>query len=256
MSSSGASTPRPKAQADGARVGPRETRRPSSGGASDVPSPELTGVRHARRLPSRHATRVHRLDALLPPTPGSCAACTRRSSSTRKYGGSRPARSSPKRNALLDEIIAKEAPPRTAPFYGLFPAQRRRRRRRALHGCFTRGEVRSRFHFLRQQSEKEDQARAESVPRRLHCAERARVSRRPPSARSPSAPAFGLKELCDEFRAKQDDYNAIMSEALADRLAEAFAECLHERVRRRNGDMARNEALSRKRPSLPRSIVA
>ena len=42
---------------------------------------------------------------------------------------------------------------------------------------------------------------------------------------------IGLKELCDRFRAQNDDYNAIMAEALADRLAEAFAECLHKRVR-------------------------
>ena len=42
---------------------------------------------------------------------------------------------------------------------------------------------------------------------------------------------IGLKELCDGFRAKHDDYNAIMAEAIADRLAEAFAECLHKRVR-------------------------
>ena len=42
---------------------------------------------------------------------------------------------------------------------------------------------------------------------------------------------IGLKELCDRYRAKHDDYNAIMAEALADRLAEAFAECLHKRVR-------------------------
>jgi 5-methyltetrahydrofolate--homocysteine methyltransferase len=41
----------------------------------------------------------------------------------------------------------------------------------------------------------------------------------------------GLKKLCDSFRAKNDDYNAIMAEALADRLAEAFAEFLHKRVR-------------------------
>ncbi len=46
---------------------------------------------------------------------------------------------------------------------------------------------------------------------------------------------IGLKELCDEFRAQHDDYNAIMAEALADRLAEAFAECLHERARRQWG---------------------
>ncbi|HKD59248.1 MAG TPA: methionine synthase [Terracidiphilus sp.] len=42
---------------------------------------------------------------------------------------------------------------------------------------------------------------------------------------------IGLKELVDRFRAQHDDYNAIMAEALADRLAEAFAECLHKRVR-------------------------
>ena len=42
---------------------------------------------------------------------------------------------------------------------------------------------------------------------------------------------IGLKELCDRFRAENDDYNAIMAEAIADRLAEAFAECLHKRVR-------------------------
>jgi 5-methyltetrahydrofolate--homocysteine methyltransferase len=42
---------------------------------------------------------------------------------------------------------------------------------------------------------------------------------------------LGLKELTDRFRAQHDDYNAIMAEALADRLAEAFAECLHKRVR-------------------------
>jgi 5-methyltetrahydrofolate--homocysteine methyltransferase len=42
---------------------------------------------------------------------------------------------------------------------------------------------------------------------------------------------IGLKELCIRFRVAHDDYSAIMAEALADRLAEAFAECLHKRVR-------------------------
>jgi 5-methyltetrahydrofolate--homocysteine methyltransferase len=46
---------------------------------------------------------------------------------------------------------------------------------------------------------------------------------------------IGLKEVCDRYRAEHDDYNAIMAEALADRLAEAFAEHLHERVRREWG---------------------
>jgi len=45
----------------------------------------------------------------------------------------------------------------------------------------------------------------------------------------------GLDELVKRFKADHDDYNAIMAEALADRLAEAFAEWLHQRVRREWG---------------------
>ncbi len=42
---------------------------------------------------------------------------------------------------------------------------------------------------------------------------------------------LGLDELCAEFDAAHDDYSAIMAKALADRLAEAFAELAHKRVR-------------------------
>ncbi len=42
----------------------------------------------------------------------------------------------------------------------------------------------------------------------------------------------GADELADHYQAEHDDYRAIMTKALADRLAEAFAEWLHERVRR------------------------
>ena len=41
----------------------------------------------------------------------------------------------------------------------------------------------------------------------------------------------GLDELCAAFEREHDDYNSIMAKALADRLAEGFAECLHKRVR-------------------------
>jgi 5-methyltetrahydrofolate--homocysteine methyltransferase len=54
---------------------------------------------------------------------------------------------------------------------------------------------------------------------------------------------IGLQELRDQFRAQHDDYNAIMAEAIADRLAEAFAECLHKRVRDEWG-YGRSEHLS------------
>jgi 5-methyltetrahydrofolate--homocysteine methyltransferase len=41
----------------------------------------------------------------------------------------------------------------------------------------------------------------------------------------------GLEELVARFKRAHDDYNAIMATALADRLAEAFAELLHQRAR-------------------------
>ena len=43
---------------------------------------------------------------------------------------------------------------------------------------------------------------------------------------------LGLDELCARFEAEHDDYRSIMAKALADRLAEAFAEYLHEVARR------------------------
>ena len=45
----------------------------------------------------------------------------------------------------------------------------------------------------------------------------------------------GLDEIVARFEADHDEYNSIMAKALADRLAEAFAEYLHQRVRREWG---------------------
>ncbi|KAI8063784.1 methionine synthase [Gongronella butleri] len=55
---------------------------------------------------------------------------------------------------------------------------------------------------------------------------------------------FGCDELCAKYDADQDDYNSIMAKALADRLAEAFAEYLHEEVRRSDWGYASEEVLS------------
>ena len=56
---------------------------------------------------------------------------------------------------------------------------------------------------------------------------------------------FGLGALVAEFEKNHDDYNAIMARALADRLAEAFAERMHERVRTELWGYAKNEAFSK-----------
>jgi 5-methyltetrahydrofolate--homocysteine methyltransferase len=54
---------------------------------------------------------------------------------------------------------------------------------------------------------------------------------------------LGIERKLAEFEAKKDDYSAIMLKALADRLAEAFAEWLHMRVRREYWGYAKDETL-------------
>jgi 5-methyltetrahydrofolate--homocysteine methyltransferase len=53
----------------------------------------------------------------------------------------------------------------------------------------------------------------------------------------------GIEALVSRFEAAHDDYNAILTKALADRLAEAFAELLHQRVRREFWGYAPDESL-------------
>jgi 5-methyltetrahydrofolate--homocysteine methyltransferase len=55
---------------------------------------------------------------------------------------------------------------------------------------------------------------------------------------------IGCDELVAEFEANYDDYNSIMAKALADRLAEAFAERMHELVRKDYWGYAKEEHLS------------
>jgi 5-methyltetrahydrofolate--homocysteine methyltransferase len=129
-------------------------------------------------------------------------------------------------NALLDTIIEQKLITARG-VYGLFPAN-------AvgddieLYTDSTRTEVRERFHFLRQQVHKEGSEPCYSLadfvaPRETGLSDHV--------GGFAVTSGIGLKELCDRFRAANDDYNAIMAEAIADRLAEAFAECLHKQVR-------------------------
>ena len=111
--------------------------------------------------------------------------------------------------------------------YGLFPAN-------AVGDdveVYTNGSrkhLRTKFHFLRQQIEKGDGTPnwclADFIAPKT-------------TAQADHIGAFavtsghGLKEIVEAFKAKHDDYNAILAEAIADRLAEAFAEYLHKRAR-------------------------
>src|SRR6202045_1341766 len=129
-------------------------------------------------------------------------------------------------NALLDRIIEKNLITARG-VYGFFPAS-------AvgddveLYTDSTRAKVLERFHFLRQQSNKEGNEPCRSLADFIAPKETALPDHIGAFA---VTSGIGLKDLCDRFRADNDDYNAIMAEAVADRLAEAFAECLHKRVR-------------------------
>jgi len=55
---------------------------------------------------------------------------------------------------------------------------------------------------------------------------------------------YGAQELADSYKLKEDDYNAIMAQAIADRFAEALAEYLHKQVRTRHWGYDRDEGLT------------
>ncbi len=55
---------------------------------------------------------------------------------------------------------------------------------------------------------------------------------------------IGIEKLIEKYDREHDDYNSIMVKALADRLAEAFTELMHERVRKEFWPYATNEQLS------------
>ncbi len=57
---------------------------------------------------------------------------------------------------------------------------------------------------------------------------------------------IGEDEVAERFKRANDDYSAIMVKALADRLAEAFAERLHQRVRKEFWGYAPDETLEQR----------
>jgi 5-methyltetrahydrofolate--homocysteine methyltransferase len=142
-------------------------------------------------------------------------------------------------NVMLDKII-QEQPITAHGVYGFFPAN-------AvgddieLYTDNSRQKVLDRFYFLRQQANREGNEPCRSLADFVA----------PKETGLPDyigafavTSGIGLKALCDRYRAEYDDYSAIMAEALADRLAEAFAECLHKRVREEWG-YGREEHLGR-----------
>jgi 5-methyltetrahydrofolate--homocysteine methyltransferase len=128
--------------------------------------------------------------------------------------------------ALLDLIVEKKSITARG-VYGFFPANAVGDDVELYTDC-KREKVIERFHFLRQQANREGNEPCRSLSDFIAPKEAGLADYIGAFA---VTSGIGLKELCDRFRAENDDYNAIMAEAIADRLAEAFAECLHKRAR-------------------------
>ncbi len=129
-------------------------------------------------------------------------------------------------NALLDRIVQQQLLTAHG-VYGLFPANASGDDVELYTDC-TRSAVREQFHFLRQQANREGKEPCRSLADFIAPKDTGLSDHIGSFA---VTTGIGLKELGDRFRAEHDDYSAIMAEAIADRLAEAFAECLHKLVR-------------------------
>ncbi|MGE0859104.1 MAG: methionine synthase [Gammaproteobacteria bacterium] len=140
---------------------------------------------------------------------------------------------------MLDDIVQHDLL-RANAVVGLFPADAINNEDIAVYADDSRRETLAIVHSLRQQGRKPD-----GQP---HFALADFVAPKD-SAVADYMGAFavtaglGLPELVRRYEAEHDDYSSIMAKALADRLAEAFAECLHARVRRELWGYARDERL-------------
>ena len=128
--------------------------------------------------------------------------------------------------ALLEEIIRGELLTARG-VYGFFPANSVGDDIELYRGQ-ERQDVQARFHTLRQQMDKP----ADQYNLALADFIAPKESRRADYIGAFAVTAgIGVEELCAKYEKDHDDYNSIMTKALADRLAEAFAEWLHKQVR-------------------------
>ncbi|TKB91152.1 MAG: methionine synthase [Nitrospira sp.] len=127
---------------------------------------------------------------------------------------------------LLDEIVHKKQL-KARGVYGVFPASSVGDDIE-IYQDTSRKTVLTTIHHLRQQSEKPagqpNLALADYVAPK-------ECGRQDYIGAFAVTTGIELDELCRRFDNDHDDYNSIMVKALADRLAEAFAECLHKRIR-------------------------
>ncbi len=142
-------------------------------------------------------------------------------------------------NEMLDKMIAEKWVTASG-VYGLFPANQIERDDIAVYTDESRTEVRATLHELRQQTEGRSGAARKSLADFV--APAATGLNDYVGAFAVTA-GLGAIDKVMEFKKELDDYSAILLESLADRLAEAFAERLHERVRTEFWGYAASESL-------------
>jgi 5-methyltetrahydrofolate--homocysteine methyltransferase len=143
-------------------------------------------------------------------------------------------------NAMLDRIIAEKWI-RANGVFGLFPASQIARDDIEVYTDESRSTVLTTLHQLRQQGEGREGSSRKSLADFV--APKDTGLRDYVGAFAVTA-GTGIQDKIEEFKKDLDDYSAILLESLADRLAEAFAERLHERVRKEFWAHAPHEALS------------
>ena len=129
---------------------------------------------------------------------------------------------------MLQDIVSNKRLKASAVF-GLWPANQIDDDSIEIYTDETRSTVQTTLHHLRQQNHKNDEAPLLSLAD--YVAPKTSGLKDYMGAFAVTA-GTGTDELVAAYHAKHDDYSAIMVKALADRLAEAFAEHLHQRVRK------------------------
>lgn len=140
---------------------------------------------------------------------------------------------------MLDDLVSNKKL-RAQGVIGFWPAQRSGRNDVKVFADDAHNKPLHEFNFLRQQASK-----AEGIPNLSladFIADDSEADTDYIGAFAVTA-GLGAQELAEKYQAENNDYNALMVKALADRLAEAFAEHLHERVRREFWAYAPDETL-------------
>ncbi len=124
-------------------------------------------------------------------------------------------------NRMLDDVIEKEFLKAKA-VVGLFEVMRKE----DDATIFLEEKKVATFHFLRQQGKKSEKMANLSLADYLNEGVKDYLGGFAVTT------GIGIESLIAQFKANHDDYNEIMIKAIADRLAEAFAELMHQRVRK------------------------